>query len=187
MKYLKLLFLLTFIALSVVTCKKEDDDDDNNNNTVDKCLNFPCKNSSICNEGVCQCTAEWTGKYCDTSAILTQYFKPYKVYSPIKCLYDSLDIMFVPRENETNPLNAFLYLSIGCNYGGDRVVRLIATFNGSNFTTQSRDCVYNTFVEARYNATGYFTTDSIYMVLSSTFPHSGAQGEICSYSGKRPL
>jgi hypothetical protein len=186
LRYLTVLFIISIIT--VTACKKEEDDDNNNNNnTVDKCKNYPCKNGSTCNDGVCICTAEWTGKYCDTSAILTPFFKAYRVYSPVDCIYDSLDIAFVPREKETNPLVANLYLSIGCNYGGDRVVRLVATFDGNNFTTQSKDCVYNTFVEARYFASGYFTTDSIYMTLNSTFPHSGAPGEICNYSGKRPL
>jgi hypothetical protein len=85
-------------------------------------------------------------------------------------------------------LVAFLFLNIGCNYGGDRVAKITVRFdNSGNFTTPiARDCVYNTFVEARYGATGYFTTDSIYLTLNSSFPHSGAPSEVCNYSGRRP-
>jgi hypothetical protein len=78
-------------------------------------------------------------------------------------------------------------MNIGCNYGGDHAVKLTVLFSGDSFSTPiSRDCIYNTFVEARYNATGYFTDDSIYMTLNSSFPHSGAPSETCFYSGVRP-
>lgn len=186
LKITKFTVMCLSLALLMIACEKEDTDNNNNNNNAnDKCRNYPCKNGSTCNDGVCICTSEWTGKYCDTSAILTPYFGAYRIYSPVDCIYDSLDIMFAPRENEPNPRVANLYLSIACNYGGDRVVRMIATFDGDNFSAPNRDCIYNTFVEARYNVTGHFTPDSIYFTLTSAFPHSGAPGEVCYYSGRR--
>lgn len=178
------LLTLTFLSLVFSGCKKDDNNDGDDNNTViDPCQSVPCSNGSTCNEGICECTAEWTGKYCDTSAILTPYFKSYNVTTTNTCSFEKIDIQFVPRENETNPIVCDMIVSIGCNFGNDNVVRFFTTFNDNNFTTNTRECRYNNQTEATYTAFGNFTADSVFITINSTYRIAPPQS--CTYAGKR--
>lgn len=178
-----LLLLFTVISLAFSGCKKDDNNNDDDDTIVDKCDSTPCKNASTCNEGICACTSEWTGLYCDTSAILAPYFKSFNVNTTNTCSFENLDVQFVPRENETNPLVSDMIVSIGCNFGNDNVVRFLTTFNGDNFSTNTRECRYNNQVEATYTAFGNFTADSIFITINSTYRIAPPQS--CTYAGKR--
>lgn len=185
MKQLKqVLFLFAILSVAIAACDKNDNNnDDDNNNTTTRCDVITCFNGGNCADDACQCPAAWTGEFCDTSAILTPYFKSYNVVTSGGCVFPNLAIQFVPREKETNPNVSDLIISIGCNFGRDRVVRFLATFDGENFSTNTKNCVYNNIVDASYNATGYFTADSVFMTLNSSF--RTAPSETCTYSGPR--
>jgi hypothetical protein len=186
MKLLKqALFLLAITTLVFTSCEKDDDDNNNNNNNgpQDRCEIITCFNNGTCAEGVCACPADWTGTFCDTSAILTPYFKPFKVTTAGSCSFNPLDIQFVAREKEPNPLVCDLIVSIGCNFGRDKVVRFYTVFDGNNFTTNTVNCVYNNLVESSYAASGYFTTDSIYITVNSSYRIAPPQS--CTYAAAR--
>jgi hypothetical protein len=180
----KLFFLLITISVIVIACDKEEDtNNNNNNNNTDPCTAVPCKNSSTCNEGVCQCPAEWTGKYCDTSAVLTPFYDNYRIVSTNNCRFGTLDVQFHQIENNPNPNNCYLLFSIRCDNVDLDATRVVATFDGNNFTTSSVSCVYNNIVQASYSASGYFTTDSVYVTLNSTVLNEAP--ETCTYKGLR--
>ncbi len=185
MKQLKqALFFFAFITLIATSCKKDDGgDNDGDNKPQDRCEILNCLNGGTCSDGLCACPADWTGTFCDTSAVLTPFFKPYKVTTAGSCSFSNLDIQFMARENEPNLLVCDLIVSIGCDFGGDRVVRFYTTFDGNNFSTNRKDCIYNDLVESSYTANGYFTTDSVYITVSSTYRTSSPQ--LCTYAGLR--
>jgi hypothetical protein len=178
-------FLIAIFAFLFSACKKEDSNNNNNdnNNTKNRCDVITCFNGGTCSEEACQCPTEWTGEFCDTSAILTPYFNSYRINTNGGCVFENLAIQFMPRENETNPLVCDLIISIGCNFGRDKVVKFYTVFDGENFTTNTVNCVYNNIVDASYNGNGYFTSDSVFFTLNSSF--RTAPSETCTYSGPR--
>jgi hypothetical protein len=180
----KTYFLFIAFILVIAACEKEEENNNNNNNKPkDLCEAVPCKNASTCNEGVCQCPANWTGKYCDTSAILTPFYDSYKINSTTTCRFDSLNVQFHQIENDPNPNICYLLLSIRCDNVDLDATRLVTTFDGNNFTTSTIACVYNGITQSTYSASGYFTADSLYVTLNSTL--RDAPNETCIYKGLR--
>ncbi len=46
-----------FIGVTYTSCEKTE---------TDKCASITCKNGGVCSNGICTCTADYTGTYCET-------------------------------------------------------------------------------------------------------------------------
>ncbi len=181
MKSIKFLLLFTLSAFIISSCGK--DDDNNDDDDADACLRVNCRNSGVCEYGDCICATDWMGRLCDSSSVLPPYLGSYDVVSTSSCSNQTLKVMFSLPKNATNPRLARFALNIACNFGNDNVVIMDATFDGDNFTTTTRECRYNSQTEQTHRSTGYFTADSLFFTLYSTY--LGAADETCTYAGKR--